>query len=99
MTRVPPTARLAAVLIAWLVMCVARTSAAADGLVIPHVGIDEALNGPPIAAPAVRGTAAALGNAPVAVRLSILRSDLAVGDHVSFTALDQRLASYGFKPK
>ena len=95
MTRVPPTARLAAALIVTLLLLFARAGSAADGLVIPHIGIDEALNRPPIAAPAVRGTAAALGNAPVAVRLSIRRSDLVVGDHVSFTALDERLASYG----
>ena len=39
--------------------------------------------------------AAALDNAPIAVRLVIHRSDLAVGNQLSFTALDKRLASYG----
>jgi len=76
-------------------MCVARTSAAADGLVIPHVGIDDDLQGPPVKAPDWRSVSAALGNAPIAVRLVIHRSDLEAGDQLSFTALDGRLASYG----
>ena len=76
-------------------MCVARTAAAADGLVIPHVGIDDDLHGPPVEAQDWRSVAAALGNAPIAVRLVIHRSDLEVGDQLSFTALDERLASYG----
>ncbi len=95
MSRVSPIARLAAVLAATLVLFFAPAASAADGLAIPHIGIDEALHGPPIAAPALRSLASALGDAPIAVRLVIQRSDLAVGDHFSFTALDQRLASYG----
>ena len=90
-----PLARLAAALIAVSLMCAARTSAAADGLVIPHVGIDDDLQRPPMGAQAWRSVSAALGNAPIAVRLVIHRTDLEAGDQLSFTALDGRLASYG----
>ena len=92
MTRVPPLARLAAIVTVALVICAARTALAADGLVIPHVGIDETLHDAPVAAPALRAAASALGGVPVAVRLSVRRSDLAAGDQLSFAALETRLA-------